>query len=58
VKAQTPVVAQTEKKKKPTGRCKKRALYKKRFCQNTAEQPRGRKVGPNSNYKGPMRGII
>lgn len=47
VKNQTPKVEKQEKTKKaPTGRAKKRLLYKRRFV-NVVAAPGGKKVGPN-----------
>ena len=47
VKGQTPKVAKQDKKRKPTGRANKRAIYNRRFV-NTVSAPGGKKVGPNN----------
>jgi small subunit ribosomal protein S30e len=55
VKAQTPKVAETEKKKPLTGRAKKREQYHRRFALLANQPPGkgGRGRGPNCQQVGP-----
>lgn len=49
VKAQTPKIEKTEKKKQPKGRALKRLQYNRRFVNVVATM--GKKKGPNAQVK-------
>ncbi|RUS20290.1 ribosomal protein S30-domain-containing protein [Endogone sp. FLAS-F59071] len=51
VKSQTPKVAKQEKKKKPVGRAKKRAIYNRRFVNVTTTHGKRRQLNPKSKNK-------